>query len=254
MPRQSKPVRQEPGKPRKSDAPPPPEKPERRRRRFKPDTLALRAVKRAQKETCQYIPFAVFNRLVHELLAQTGSKAKRWQEKAVKALWTESEAMLVDVFMAANVVRDTCKRKKLTDKHIRSALCSADIVNRTDYFRRVWGRPEGAPPPHLAPEPDADAVSEAEEEESEEIVVTLPATPPPVVAMEPAGRLSQTAKPRSLLEIARAEQSRNDVVAQLKLQHMERMEREKQASQERQRSLQPMIKDVTRMLKSVAHK
>jgi histone H3/H4 len=146
----------------------PPKQPARKKPRFKPETLARRAVARAQKQTCQYIPFTTFNRLVHEVLAieAEDTDVTLIAKDAVQALWTESEAMLVDMFNASNTIRAACKRHRLTDTHMRAALRSADVIARTSHFRRVWNRAEGAPPPHI--KPAQQAVEEAVEESAEE--------------------------------------------------------------------------------------
>lgn len=167
-------------KQRRSD-PPAGDKPKRRSPRFKPLTLARRAINKAQRETKQYIPFTAFNRLVHDVIGDQASPVVRISKRGAEALWTEAEAMLVDVFRAAAGVTETCKRVKLTVRHLHNALRSAEIIGRTSYFRRVWARTEGAPAPHL--EPAA---------EPEIVVVTTPAPLPPVVPQTPV-----VAKPRA---------------------------------------------------------
>ena len=177
-------------KQRKSD-PPTGDKPKRRSPRFKPETLARRAVIKAQRETKQYIPFTSFNRLVHDVLGAQNSPAVHIRRKAVEALWTEAEAMLVDMFRAAAGVADTCKRVKLTDRHIRNALRSADIIARTSYFRRVWARPEGTLAPHL--QPPVTPEIEVEEAPLVPVVAKAPVKPKATKAVEKTTTASSTA-------------------------------------------------------------
>lgn len=264
MPRQEKLKKtQEPGKLRKSASNDGEEK-KRRKPRFKPETLSKRAVARAQKETCQYIPYATFDRIAHQVLAQQDSKSVgRFSKDAVKALWTESEAMLVDVFRASNVIRSTAKRVRLTDAHIQSALHSADIVNRTDYWRRVWNRPAGTLPPHVTE--TTTPLEEQQKQQLQSMVVMKPVgTLQTLAEMKSTARTAQkkasalaqvdatVSEKRSLLDLARAEEKR---VADLKQrQHEQRVEQAKRAAEQRQRSLQPIVTDVVRIMQKNINK
>lgn len=261
MPRQEKPKQtNEPGKPRKSDQSPPGNEGKRRKPRFKPETLAQRAVARAQKETCQYIPYTTFDRLVHEILAQNdeSSKVYMMKKEAVQALWTESEAMLVDVFRASNVTRATGGRMRLTGKHIRSTLQAADIVNRTDHFRRVWNRPEGAPPPHIKSlEPVQQQVNVISMQPAGKLQTMAEMKASTLAAKQKASTLSQVDASQevekcSLLDLARAEEKRATELKEKR--HQDRLEQARRAVEQRQRSLQPIVTDVVRIMQKVINK
>ena len=72
------------------------------KRRFKAGTVALREIKRYQKQTKEILPRAPFQRLVRNISGSIDS-GLRFQAHALKALQEASEAYLVGVLEDANL-------------------------------------------------------------------------------------------------------------------------------------------------------
>ena len=73
------------------------EKPERKMRRFRPGTVALREIKRYQKQTTLLLPRAPFQRLVKSIMEGIEPDF-RFQAQALGALQEAAEAYIVGLF------------------------------------------------------------------------------------------------------------------------------------------------------------
>lgn len=80
--------------------------------RFKPGTVALREIKKAQKSVKACIPKAAFDRLVRELVKDNSSyfRQYRLQPAAVKALREAAEAKLIEIFEDSQLMAIHAKR------------------------------------------------------------------------------------------------------------------------------------------------
>tara|TARA_B100000767_G_C19648607_1_gene485698 strand:+ start:552 stop:956 length:405 start_codon:yes stop_codon:yes gene_type:complete len=78
--------------------------------RFKPGTVALREIKKAQKSVKACIPKAAFDRLVRELVRDNSFGKYRLQPAAVKALREAAEAKLIEIFEDSQLMAIHAKR------------------------------------------------------------------------------------------------------------------------------------------------
>ncbi|KAG0678132.1 centromeric DNA-binding histone H3-like protein cse4 [Pichia californica] len=94
---------------------------EPRKRRFKSGTVALREIKKYQKNTDLLIRKLPFARLVREIVMQEfGQDAEyRWQSVAILALQEASEAYLVHLLDDTNLCALHSKRVTIMQKDIR---------------------------------------------------------------------------------------------------------------------------------------
>lgn len=84
----------------------------RKKRRYKPGTVALREIKRAQNSTELYIRKLPFQRLVREI-AQKSRPDVRFKPAALLALQEAAEFYLVDLFSDSNLCCIHAKRVTL---------------------------------------------------------------------------------------------------------------------------------------------
>ena len=82
-------------------APPPPPL-EKRKRRYRPGSVALREIRRYQKNTDLLVPRMAFQRLVREIAADFKSDL-RFQSTAIEALQEAAESYLVGLFEDTNL-------------------------------------------------------------------------------------------------------------------------------------------------------
>ena len=75
---------------------------EMKKRKFKPGTVALREIKKYQRETGQLIPRAPFQRLVRQICSGIDNEL-RFQSQALVALQEASEAYLTGIFEDSNL-------------------------------------------------------------------------------------------------------------------------------------------------------
>nr|WCG97429.1 centromere-specific variant of the histone H3 [Cuscuta epithymum] len=103
------------GKPTKNSKPgsAPSEASTRRPRRFKPGTVALREIRKAQKSCNLLIPKAPFVRLTREFSTFYSPDMKRWQADALYALQEASESYLVELLEHAQLCAIHAKRVTL---------------------------------------------------------------------------------------------------------------------------------------------
>ena len=88
--------------------------------RFRPDTVALREIRKYQKSTELLIRKLPFQRMVREI-AQDFKTDLRFQSQAVLALQEASEAYLVGLFEDTNLVAIHAKRVTIMPKDIQLA-------------------------------------------------------------------------------------------------------------------------------------
>ena len=92
----------------------------RKPHRFRPGTVALREIRRYQKNTDLLIKKLPFNRLVREITQDFKTDIK-FQKSAVVALQEASEAYLVGLFEDTNLVAIHAKRVTIQPKDIQLA-------------------------------------------------------------------------------------------------------------------------------------
>lgn len=100
--------------------------PSRRKRRYRPGTLALREIRRYQRNTDLLISKLPFSRLVREIalsLLPLNQQAAgiRWQSHAIMALQEASEAFLVHLFEDTNLCAIHAKRVTIMQKDMQLA-------------------------------------------------------------------------------------------------------------------------------------
>jgi histone H3 len=92
--------------------------------RFRPGTVALREIRKYQKNTDLLIKRLPFQRLVREISRDYGSQAHngmRWQSTALAALQEAAEAYLVGLFEDANLCAIHAKRVTIMPKDMQLA-------------------------------------------------------------------------------------------------------------------------------------
>ena len=93
---------------------------EAKKRRFRPGTVALREIKRYQKQTSNLLPRAPFHRLVRQICRDIDPDL-RFQSQALYALQEAAEAYLTGVFEDANLCAIHAKRVTLMKKDMELA-------------------------------------------------------------------------------------------------------------------------------------
>ena len=93
---------------------------EAKKRRFRPGTVALREIKRYQKQTTNLLPRAPFHRLVRYICHDIDGDL-RFQAQALMALQEAAEAYLTGVFEDANLCALHAKRMTLMKKDMELA-------------------------------------------------------------------------------------------------------------------------------------
>jgi histone H3-like centromeric protein A len=89
-------------------------------RRYKPGTVALREIRRIQKNTDLVIARLPFARLVKEVASQFGAGSGwRWQSSAIEALQEAAEAFLVNEFEMSVLCAVHAKRVTLLQKDMQ---------------------------------------------------------------------------------------------------------------------------------------
>lgn len=100
------------------------QKNERKKRKWHPGTVAMREMRRLQKETKTLIPYAAFLRVVRDLVNETASSNLRLQREGVKILQEALETYLHEVFLrSANTLR-VMKRVTIKPDVLRLVLNS----------------------------------------------------------------------------------------------------------------------------------
>ena len=105
---------------------PPDPGPKKKPRRYRPDTVALREIRRYQKSTELLIRKPPFQRLVRELAQDLGKVNIRFRSGAIMALQEASEAYLVGLLEDTNLCTVHTKRVTIMPIDIQLA-------------RRIWG-------------------------------------------------------------------------------------------------------------------
>ena len=93
--------------------------PAKKPRRYRPGTVALREIRRYQKNHELLIRRAPFGRLVRELTEETKAKVSRWTSDGIAALQEASEAYTTAVFEDSNLVAIHGKRVTCMPKDIQ---------------------------------------------------------------------------------------------------------------------------------------
>lgn len=137
---------------------------QRRKPRFKPDTVAKRAVNKEQKRTELVIPRAVFKRCAVEARQKVERSKMRYESAAVTALQQAVEAFVVQWFQAGDMVRRCSGTKKrapvqlLLPRHLHAANAVGRIM--APHVSAFWPEtivPPRAPPTNRYPEPGTEA-------------------------------------------------------------------------------------------------
>ena len=93
---------------------------ERKKMRFRPGTVALREIKRYQRQTKEILPRAPFQRLVRNISGAVDS-GLRFQANAIKALQEAAEAYLVGIFEDSNLCAIHANRVTIMKKDMELA-------------------------------------------------------------------------------------------------------------------------------------
>jgi histone H3 len=96
------------------------EKTDKKSRRFKPGTVALREIKRYQKQVEMLLPRAPFQRLVREI-TQDLDHELRFASQALIAIQEASEAYIVGIFEDTNLCAIHAKRSTIMRKDMELA-------------------------------------------------------------------------------------------------------------------------------------
>jgi len=98
-----------------------PLKPSYKPHRFRPGTVALREIRRYQKDTSLLIRKLPFQRLVREIAHDTCGTHLRFQVSAIAALQEAAEAYLVGLFEDTNLCAIHAKRVTIMPKDMQLA-------------------------------------------------------------------------------------------------------------------------------------
>ncbi len=102
---------------------------ERKTHRFRPGTVALREIKRYQKETRLLLPRASFQRLVRSITSGIDSDI-RFQSQALLALQEAAEMYLVGLFEDTNLCAIHAQRKTIMKKDLELARRIRGDINQ----------------------------------------------------------------------------------------------------------------------------
>lgn len=94
---------------------------ERKKRRFHPGTVALREIRRYQKNTDLLLRKLPFQRLVREIAQDINGDGLRFQSSAVAALQEAAEAYLVNLFEMTGLCALHAKRVTIMPKDLKLA-------------------------------------------------------------------------------------------------------------------------------------
>merc|ERR1712098_1034156 len=93
----------------------------KRRHRYRPETVALREIRRYQKSTELLLRKLPFQRLVREVAQNLGNSEVRFQVAALSALQEGSEAYLVGIMEDTNLCAIHAKRVTIMPRDIQLA-------------------------------------------------------------------------------------------------------------------------------------
>lgn len=112
---------------------------ERKPRRYRPGTVALREIRRHQKNTDLLIKKAPFRRLVRETAQkETTGKGVRFQADALEALQVGAEGFMIDQFKGAQVLAIGNQRQGIDVKDLQM-LRQNDLVDAMRYHTHTAG-------------------------------------------------------------------------------------------------------------------
>jgi histone H3 len=135
------------------------------RRRFKPGTVSLREIRRAQQSVGHQLPYAPFVRLVREI-AQTYKHDARFEKSAIEGLMVAAESHVTQVFQRANGIcvvnhvpsaqerKGGAANPTLRTSHMRLAsVWVREAVDGLDDSGPIEFRDRNAPPPTVTTRP-----------------------------------------------------------------------------------------------------
>ena len=102
----------------------PAEKKERKKRRYRSGTVALREIRKFQRDTSMLIPKAPFRRLVREI-GQAFKAELRFSSATFDAIQSMAEAHLIKVLRSTNKVAIHAKRVGITSRDMEFAISQA---------------------------------------------------------------------------------------------------------------------------------
>ena len=123
-------------------------------RRYRPGTVALREIRRYQRNTDKLIRKLPFQRLVREIANAQTIAGVRWQTSALEALQEASEAFLVERFQDTNRIALHAGRESIFVKDMKCASF-LDRRGRDRHFSTV------PITPNVVHQPPAQPASEA---------------------------------------------------------------------------------------------
>ena len=93
----------------------------KKKRRNRQGRVALRKMKRLQKETKLLIPKKPFDDLVREIIADTTKEGYRLKKSTLELLSISAESHLIDVYSKSNKIAILNKHKTLKTKDVYTA-------------------------------------------------------------------------------------------------------------------------------------
>ena len=94
----------------------------RKPHRWRPGTVALREIRKAQKSTRNLLPRASFERLVREIIQDIGTETTRIKPEAIDALQQGSEDYIVDLLKHAQKFALHADRVTLSHDDLKLAI------------------------------------------------------------------------------------------------------------------------------------
>lgn len=96
---------------------------EKKKRKWKPGTVALREIRRYQRQTEAIVPRAAFGRVVRDIAGEYAAKgAIRFQADSLDALQNAAEDYLVDIYKKAQTFALHSKRVTISKDDFKLAV------------------------------------------------------------------------------------------------------------------------------------
>jgi len=111
-----------------------------RKHRFKPGTVAMRDIRKAQKFGNNGIPKTVIDKIVREIAASFSESANRFTPRALRSLHDAAEGFNTDLFKWASTISLSCNRKTLDVGSLKLAstlLLSPHVMHEFDGSKRA---------------------------------------------------------------------------------------------------------------------
>ncbi len=104
----------------------------RKKHRFKPGTVALRAIKKNQKRIKWQLPHTVFKRVLRQVMHEEGRYDLRFRRMAVNSLHDLLESDIIDVLVTSNILSIHRGNKSIREPDFKMALNFKRIQRLSD--------------------------------------------------------------------------------------------------------------------------